>query len=188
MKKHTYLILLITCWIILFISLGVKLLFNHYFEISVNNQTIIELGNYIDSIPVLKYIIVTILYIPGTYIFYLSVCKEEFFYDWWILLVSCLIPTTKSYLPFVGFVLEILLVVVLPLIRKHLTNWLRVLVGVALLMVYELLMLFLRNLGFYLGGDNIIIGEIMNIDYYIIVIIFYLYSNYSKLNVLEEVS
>lgn len=73
-----------------------------------------------------------------------------------------------------------IILIVIPLIVGKLKNWLYVLIGVGAIILFQQISLFIRNQNFYLDKDSLLINIIMSIDYYIMVILYYLHIRYYK--------
>lgn len=147
------------------------------FNIMVKNEGFISFCNYVDT-SWLKYLIGTLVYVPSTYLLYLCLTKQEIGKDWWLMLICLPASFLKDKVLVLGTIIDILVMVVIPLLRCKCKNWLRLIVSLCILFGYQTLMLLLRNLHLFFEGNNTtLMGLIMNIDYYIIILICYLYGN-----------
>ncbi|WP_281512268.1 hypothetical protein [Mammaliicoccus vitulinus] len=182
MMKDKYKVLIISCWILLGICFLVKLCGGNFFEIAVHNETFINICNVIDNNLIIKYIVGTILYLPSTYLIYLSLTKQKIGADWWILLLSIPVSWLKDNIFIIGLTLDMIILILISLIKSKFKNWLRVLIGILLICGLQIISLFIRNLGFYLENYSSLLAIIMQIDYYIMLILYYLYSNRKEMN------
>lgn len=115
---------------------------------------------------------------PSNYLIYLCLTNKRIGDDLWIMLICLPVSILKDKILVLGMIIDIAVLVAIPLIRCKFKNWLRVIVALGILFGYEFLMLLMRNLHLFFEGNNTtLIGLIMNIDYYILIIICYLYGN-----------
>lgn len=178
MMKDRYRVLIISCWSLLGVCFLIKLLGGNWFELSTENTKLIQLCSWIDS-NISKYFIMGIFYCVSMYLVYLSICKKKIKDCLYICTIFALIFITKIFYPIVATVLEPMVLIVLPLVKR--VSWKRVLLGNVLMMVFQLVSLFIRNLGMYLPADTpTLISLLLQIDYYIMLVLYYLYSNYRK--------
>lgn len=179
MMKNKYRVMIITCWVLLVTAVIVKLCGANIFNIVVNNQNFINACDYIDNHLWLKYILATIVYIPSTYLIYLTMTKQKIGKDLWFILVCLPCSTLKGLNQYIGMAYEIIIILLLiPLLRCKGKNWLLVLIGIAVIILFQQISLWIRNLGFYLEKDYFLLNLIMLIDYYIMVVLYYLHVQY----------
>ena len=178
MMKNKYKVLIITCWILLILCFIIKLFGANIFNIVVTNQTFIDVCDWFDEHEVFKYIITTIVYITTVYPIYLTMVDKKIGQDWWFILLLLPLSYIKGNWQWVGFALDILILLVVPLIRTKCKNWLKIIIGIVLIMAFQEISLVIRNLGFYLEKDSLLINLIMSIDYYIMIFLYYLHMRY----------
>lgn len=81
----------------------------------------------------------------------------------------------KIFLPITGFVLDLVVMwVAIPLLICR--NIRRVLIGVALTLIFQVLSLTTKNIGLGILGDNFLVSIIVMIDTYFMLALYYLYS------------
>lgn len=179
MKKNIYKVLIESCWILLIFCFALKLLFGNLFAISVESQNFIAFCEWLDN-HWLKYIIATIVYVPSTYIFYLCLTKQKLFKDWWIILL--LLPNSyfKDNIYYLGLGIDLFVGIVYPIIKGKGKTWKYVLFGNVLIFGFQLISLLTKNIGFYIDNSSMLIGLIYQVDYYIMLVLYYLYINYRK--------
>lgn len=176
MKKFDkLLVVIITCWILLLIALVMKLFGSKLFNIIIENKTFIDICNWLDG-SWTKYIVSTIFYIISNYLIYLSMTDKKIGQDWWILIVMLPFSYIKAQLNWIGLFLDFLILLIIPLIRTKGKNWLKIIIGILLVMAFQEISLLIRDLHFYLNSDSILVALILSIDYYIMIILYYLYS------------
>ena len=81
----------------------------------------------------------------------------------------------KIFLQITGFVLDLAVMwVAIPLLICR--NIRRVLIGVALTLIFQVLSLITKNIGLGILGDNFLVSIIVMIDTYFMLALYYLYS------------
>ena len=178
MKKNIYKVLIESCWILLIFCFALKLLFGNLFAISVESQNFIAFCEWLDT-HWLKYVISTIVYVPSTYIFYLCLTNQKAFKDWWVLLILLPCSILKWELTTIGVIIELFIGIVLPL-SKNIKKWKYVLFGNIAMVVFQQISLLTKNIGFYIDNSSMLISLIYQVDYYIMLVLYYLYINHRK--------
>ena len=179
MKKNIYKVLIESCWILLIFCFALKLLFGNLFAISVESQNFIAFCDWLDT-HWLKYIIATIVYVPSSYLLYLCVSKQKIGTDLWLLPLLLPMPFVKDKIAVIGLIIELFIGVIYPLIKFRFKRWKHVIIGNVLIFAFQLLSLLVRNIGVYIDNSSMLIGIIMQIDYYIMLVLYYLYLNNRK--------
>lgn len=178
MMKNKYKVLITSCWVLLTVCLAIKLFGAELFTIVCENEKFIRFCDYLDNNVVPKYIFATILYIPSTYLIYLSMVKKKIGEDWWLCLIALPCSVCKGYVPILGTVLELSITILIPLLRTKFKVWRRIIVGLVLIFGFQIISLVTKDIGgLYLNDDSMLICSILLIDYYIMVGLYYLYSN-----------
>lgn len=90
---------------------------------------------------------------------------------------------TKSiiswYILWLSYILDILILIIIPLLLNKFKNWKRVIIGNLLVMAFQLLTLAVRNLNVGTGFNvsNTFVEQFLyQIDYYLMILLFYLYN------------
>lgn len=177
MMKDKYKILIISSWIVLIICFAIKLFGGNWFEVMVENQNFINACNWLDSNLIALYSISTLTYCASMYLIYLSLTKQKIKSDLWILLVMLPGSILKGFVPILGLIIDISIWFLIPLIKYKFKNWKRVIIGNILIVAFQLISLFIRNIGWNLDNQSSLLSLIMMIDYYIMIILYYLYTN-----------
>lgn len=181
MKENKYKVLIIACWGALLFCFIIKLFGGNFFEPYVNNDKFIAACNWLDDTLWAKYLVSSVVYSIGVYLVYLAMIKKRLFKDWWYILLCLPCSIIKGFNIYIGSAYDFFLLCVLPLIRLKFKGWLRVVMGIISMLVFQLISLFTRDIGWYLPSDSMLILLIMQIDYYIMIVLYYLYSNsYNK--------
>ncbi len=174
--KDKYKTLIISCWVVLLCCFVVKLLGGNFFEIVCNNENYIKLAKFLSKgVP---YWIVSILsYTLSTTIYFMTICKLK--KPKLLFIISCLIfiILKLTFMKYGNYVMliEILFSITIPLIynKKLLV---RSIVGVVLNLGFQIISLLIKNVGIKLMYDDIFTNLIFSIDYYIMLILYWLYS------------
>ena len=182
--KQKYKVLIIVCWAVYIACLIIKLCGGNRFEIATTNERFIAICDYIDNTLCLKAKICSIFYIISMYLIYLCLTKQKLLKDWWmliILLISSIINvlTNNTY---VNLGLSLITMVVIPLIKTKGKLWIHIIIGVLLVCLFQQISLWTRNIGWNLDNQSTLVSMIFQIDYYIMIIIYYLYVNGKEIN------
>ena len=179
-EKQKYETLIISCWVVLIACFIIKIFGGNWFEIICENQNFINICEWLDGSWV-KYIPTTILYVSSVYLIYLAMTNQKIGDDWWLCILLLPMSYIKANFMIVGIIIDIFVWFILPLIKFKFKNWKRVLLGNVLVIAFQLISLGIRNLGIYLTSDSILISIIISIDYYIMIILYYLYCRKEKI-------
>lgn len=172
--RNKYKTLIISCWIVLIACFLIKIFGGNWFEIICENENFINICEWLDS-GWIKYIVMTLMYIPLSYIPYLAMVNKSFCKDWWIILLVLPCSILKVYLPIIAIIIDLSVLIVIPLIICKFKNWKKVIIVNILMVIFQLISLFTKNIGYYMPNDSILISLIFSIDYYIMTILCYLY-------------
>lgn len=173
--KNKYKTLITSCWVVLIICFLIKLFGWNWFEIICEHPKFVSICNWLDG-NWTKYLIMTLMYIPLSYIPYLIMVDKKIGKDWWIILLILPCSILKVFAPIIAVIIDISVLIIIPLIMNKFKNWKKVIIVNVLMVVFQLISLFTKNLGYYMPSDNIIISLIFSIDYYMMTILYYLYS------------
>lgn len=168
----------ICLWICLIILLIMKFCFGVWYPIIIENETLLNFNNYIDS-NWLKYIFLGIFYTFSGNLLYLTSSKKSKYENILeFLLINALIITTfivKIYLYWVGIVLELVISVLIPIIYLIKTNpnihkvvlILYPVIIQIIVFLWQLNILIVRNYPINLDEIGTIFQIVLQIDYYI---------------------
>lgn len=178
------------CWIFLFICLAIKLLGGNWFEIIIKNKRFLVFGNYIDTHAWARILVGFISSVIGMTLYYLAICEERGFKKeiYIFLFISfILISIIRQFVSnnivvlfidiFQGFIIPIFLFIYY---KKPKKKYLRIPIGYGLMIVFQFVSLFTKNIGIEIIDGNFLITIILMIDYYILILLFYFYSLYLK--------
>ena len=178
-NKNIYKVLIESCWILLIFCFALKLLFGNLFAISVESQNFIAFCDWLDN-HWLKYIISTIVYVPSGYLLYLCVSKQKLGTDWWLIFLLIISTLIKWKIEIIGLIIELFIGVLLPLIKGKFRNFKWVILANIIIFGFQFISLFVKNLGYHLESSSMLLGLVYQIDYYIMLVLYYLYINNRK--------
>ena len=176
--KDRYKTLIISCWAVLLCCFVVKLLGGNFFEIVCENEKFIRFCKFIDG-NILKYVISFIMYMVSAFIYMLAVVRNQtsnkrkiiafvlYSVLWTIKLIAYNMPIIVTIAEFIG-------VIGIPILMNK-KYWKMSLIGCGLNLLFQLISLITKNVELNYVDDSMFVAIIFNIDYYIMIILFYLY-------------
>lgn len=176
---------IVVCWIALAICFGIKLFGGNLFEIMCENENFIKVCEYADNHWWAYYLMGATQCFISLYFFGLAV-SQKYKYKKWELI--CLIATVifgsaiKMFSKSFGFIFDIWQGIIFPMIligKKYKSYW-KILYANILLMVFQLSSMFIKNINVLVLGDSTLIGTIFSVDIWIMLILYYCYSNILK--------
>lgn len=175
---------IVVCWIALAICFAIKLFGGNLFEIMCENENFIRVCNYADNHFWADYLISLSYSYVSNYFAILAMCGKWKFSKKELIIFSTTVASTcaiKILIPQSGMVLDLWQGIIMPCLftlknpKRH--KW--VLIGNALLIAFQLISMFIRNLSFnVVSEDGLVIGIIYCIDITIMIFLYYLYSNF----------
>lgn len=180
MKSNSLKTLIITCWAVLVLCLIIKLLGGNWFELATENTKFIQFCEFVDNTMWLKMLLACLIYVGSTYGLVCIILNKQYLnVKETIIFIPLMIFKSIIYWYFttIGTIVDICILVVIPLILGKFKNWLRVLISFALINVFQIVSLLLRNIG--LGNFNInsaFISLLYQVDYYVMIALMYLYN------------
>ena len=190
--KNKYKVLIISCWVLLVIAMILKLLGSDWFIATSDNKRFIKLCDYIDDHYVLQSIIYAIIGFISCNIYYMAVLQEKRItkksLKWIIpvLIYSIAKAFLGIYMSVVFVLLDFFMTIGLPIIIDK-KSWKLAIIGTILLWVFQLISLIAKMNNYKMFDNNTLIDIILNIDYYIMLVLFYLYVISRKKNKESEV-
>ena len=183
MMKDKYKTLIISCWVVLLVYFVIKLLGGNYFEAICYNPNIVSICEFVDNNYWVSYLFKAPAYAITSYLVYLTITKQKLKDDWWMIIILLVQPFCKRYILPLGLAIDAFTLIIYPTLKLIFVNkdkwWiviLRVLIGNVLLVAFQLLSTFTRNIGYYIPLDNTLVGIIMSIDYYLMTLLYYLHT------------
>lgn len=179
--KNTYGMLITLSWILLIICLIIKLFGGNWFELNSDNNKFIEFCLYVDNNLWLKMILACVIYLISGYFILSCVLNKKL--DKKLILIFFPLMILKSilnwYFSVLAFILDLIILLVIPIILTK--NWKRVLISFVILNALQIITLITRNVGFGFNENSFnynyfIIQTLYQIDYYVMLILWYLYT------------
>lgn len=169
-KKATTRLLAIL-WLVLGICFVLKIFGGNWFEIYTNNQFFINMCNAIEKDKILIKLYPFPFYILGCYLTLLTIIREKpKKKTLWFFMPIFLIYLAKIINSNIGFALEIIMYIIVSL--KVSKSPLRAIEVVLVTIAFQFISLIVKNIGFKLDYDNLVISSIYMIDYYIMMAIY----------------
>lgn len=179
------------CWILLAICFVMKIFGGNFFDIVCNNEKFVEFCSYVDNHLWCKIIIGSISSYISYSLFYLALArkvwftrKETIFIIISVPIFVCLrIPLESNAI--ITFIINAIQYFGLPFFVKRkdkCIEWFipRFIYGNILNFVFQLISIITKSIGIKLVTDSFLIGIIWMIDVYIMLALYYLYSNKKK--------
>jgi hypothetical protein len=178
--KDKYKTLIISCWVVLLCCFVVKLLGGNFFEIVCKNERFVKLCKFVDG-NILKYVIDFTTYFISTFVYILAVIgkktnkKEKIIIS--IALTTLWFLKLLTYnIPILAMGLEFITIIVLPiLLNRKIKTFIFAIIGCALILLFQVISLMTKNIGIGFIDESTLVLLIFSIDYYIMIILFYLY-------------
>jgi len=183
MMKNPLRVLIITCWILLIVCMLIKVSGFNIFEPDTDNTKFIEFCEYIDSVFVLKVIIASIFSLFLNTLTILAILGQKFYTKCQIFIFVPLIISTSiiSWYSNIVYIILNILYFLLPIIWLK-KRWYRVIIGFGLILTFQFISIITRNLHQnILNNETTLVSIIMQVDSIIMIILYYLYSNYLEL-------
>ena len=178
-KDNHIFALICSFWLVLIIYFIVKLLGGNYFNVICENQKFIDFCNWLDN-SWMKFVVSTIVYCFGNYTIYLAITKQRYFKDYWVILILLPASIVKCYFGAIGMIFDLLSLIIIPLIKSKGKLWLRIIVAQILIILFQFISLITKNISGYMPNESMLVSSILTIDYYVMIILYYLYSNNRK--------
>lgn len=178
--SNPYGMLITVSWLLLIVCLIIKLFGGNWFELGSENSKFIQFCLYVDNHMWLKMILACLIYLLSGY-FIISIALKQkmnlklicIFYP--IMIIKSIL---NWYISIIPFILDVVILFVLPLIITK--NWKRPLFCVLGVLALQIISILVRNVSFGFGqfnyGNTFIVQFLYQIDYYIMIILWYLYT------------
>lgn len=179
MMKNPFRVMIITCWILLVLCLILKLFGANWFDVYSNTNHFMDLFNFIDNHKALNMIVMCIVSLILNSIVVLAILEQKFYTKiQFLVIVPIIILTSLSY--WFSQVLNFILgfaIYLTPIIWLK-KRWYRSIIGIVLIMTFELISLVTKNIGNWaLDNSNSFVTLVLQIDTLILSMLYYLYSN-----------
>lgn len=174
---------IVVCWIALAICFGIKLFGGNLFEIMCENENFIKVCEYADSHFWAYNLINALNSFVLTYFYTLAVCQKLKYEKWQLIIVLITIAIgipIKTYSQIFGLVFDVWQMILMPClftIKYPKRHW-NVLIGNILVVIFQVVSMFVKNIGIkVLTSESVLTMMIFSIDVFLMVILYYLYSN-----------
>lgn len=188
--NDTYGMLIVVSWAIFIICLIIKLFGGNWFELGTSNTKFIAFCEYVDNTLWLKKTLAVAICLFTTYPVYCIMLNEQKTKP--IISITLIILTAfKSFIGWyntiISFILDIFILLVLMTIFNK--NFKRNIICFVIINAMQILMLLVRNLDFGFGNftfaNTFVEQAIYQIDYYLMIVLFYLY-NFKRKKKVED--
>ena len=177
---------IVVCWIALAICFGIKLFGGNLFEIICNNENFIKVCEYADNHFWAYYVINVIYCYVCMYFLTLAMIGKWRYSKQQIIILTITIMLgviIKSINPVISFICDVWQGVLMPILftLKNKKRIIFVFVGNILLILFQLVSMFVKNIGINLITNNgMLVTTIFGIDVFLMVLLYYFYSNLVK--------
>lgn len=179
-NNTTYGMLIVVSWVVLLICLVIKLFGGNWFELWWDNEKFISFCNYVENTMWLKMSIACVISLTSTlpiisiiYNFNINKFKAKHIILYsFIIIIKSLIGW---HIPLISTILDFIILLIIPFIITK--NWKRILLVNVFVLAFQLISILIRNISFGLNFNNTLIETyLIQIDYYIMLILLYLYN------------
>lgn len=189
---NTYGMLIVLSWILFIICLIIKLFGGNWFELKTNNEKFIDFCEFVDTNQILKMMLACCIYLITGYPVICILLNKKFL-ELKIMAIFVPIMITKSIMSWhnilISYILDTFVLIILPLIICKFKNWKRVVFGNILIFGFQLISILVRNVSINFNETNTIIENyLIQIDYYLMIALFYLYYFKSKIKSNKEIN
>lgn len=176
------------CWVVLAVCLIIKLLGGNYFCIVCDNARVVAFATWIDNHFIWKLLIGIVSSGISYTFYYLAIMKQRFFTIQQAVFVYVTVVSFVSLrivlqdIAIAGIACDAIQFVAIPLVlcRKEFVRWSipRIIVGIVLLVAFQVVSMLIKNISLHeYTVENTLTASIFMIDVYIMLCLYYLYSN-----------
>lgn len=176
--NDTYGMLIFVSWIVLIACLVIKIFGGNWFELGTQNSKFIEFCTYVDETMWLKMTLACIISLVSGYV---SLCvmlneKRLSLKNVLIFIPLMIIKSIISwYSSVISFVLDIFIMLGLTTIRNK--SFKRSILCFVMISLLQIITILIRNISFDFNlGNTLIEQSLIQVDYYIMLLLFYLYN------------
>lgn len=176
------------CWVVLAVCLIIKLFGGNYFCIICDNARVVAFVAWIDSHFLGKFALGVVSSSISYTFYYLAIMKRRFFTALQAVFVYASVVgfvalrLAFQHIQIIGLLCDGIQFVLIPyfLCRKELPRWVipRIISGIMLLFLFQIISMAIKNLSYHeYTVENTLTATIFMIDVYIMLCLYYLYSN-----------
>lgn len=176
---------IVISWISLALCFVIKIFGGNFFEIMCNNPNYKALCEFIDRYIWFDCITATLSSFICQSLYLLSIIQEYKFKKWQFIvnLITVILSTlTKIFIPEIGFIGDILLLFIVPVVflGKNYKKYWHIIVAFILTLSFQLISLFTKSIAIKVIDEDTFISLIYMIDIYFMCFLYYLYRNFEK--------
>lgn len=187
-EKQKYETLIVSCWVVLIACFIIKIFGGNWFEIICENQNFINVCELLDNNLIVRSIVYAIFYFASSSLIMLSQLKYKITDKKALpIIITILVLSIIRQLYVsreVDAIMDLVILIVIPLVIKIIENKkiilndvLRIIVGIVLVFVFQIISQVAKDIGITYVDEYSLIVFILSIDYYIMICLYYLYSN-----------
>ena len=183
------------CWIMLVACFAIKLFGGNWFEVVCTNEHFIKVCNFIDEKFLLHQVSSYFIYVIPTFFILLSCCQVPKPSKTQLVVLICslsLVWASKFIDIQLKTILEVVNTLFMPIVLRMCekekfketmkSRWFYGIIGYFLVLLFQLLSLFAKNIGIHFVSESLFVTFILLIDYYIMIALYYLYTKLRKEN------
>lgn len=168
-------------WLLLIVCLIIKIFGGNWFELGSENSKFIQFCLYVDNHMWLKMILACLIYLGSTLILTCVILKQKKLTTKQLIIFIPLMiikSILNWYISVIPFILDVVILFLIPFIINK--NWKRPLGCIVGILLLQILSILIRDLSFGFGqfnyGNTFMFQTLIQIDYYIMIILWYLYT------------
>lgn len=184
-KKYLQRVIIVS-WIGLAICFVIKLFGGNFFEIVCTNETFIKICNYADKNLWLNYTISVIYCFISLYFFTLAILQKTKYKLWelFLIIITSFIGTAIKvfWTANAGLIFDMWQFIIMPIVflKKDFKKYINIVIANVLLVAFQVVSLYIKNIDFGILGDSILTGTIFSIDVLLMILLYFAYSNILK--------
>lgn len=190
--NNKYGMLIVLSWVLFIVCLVIKLFGGNWFELGISNEKFIAFCEYVDTNKVLKMILACLIYLINGYpVICILLNQKKLGLKETLIFIPIMISKSiiSWYSVLISYILDNFVLIILPLIFTKFKGWKRVVFGNILIFVFQLISIFVRNISVDFNiGNTILENYLYQIDYFLMIILFYLYYFKSKTKSNKEIN
>lgn len=166
--------MILVCWLLLIICFIIKIFGGNFFEFIGTS----EVAEYINNVAYIRIPIQFILYFTQSYLFYMILFRNNHkiisIIASIIMFISKILIDINDIFIYISFIVEFIGLILLPIFMKE--KWYNVILLNIAIIVFQLISMITKNTGIINFPYESIVGYVFMIDYYIMLVLTYLYS------------
>ena len=176
--NNTYGMPITLSWVLLVICLIIKLFGGNWFELGSENSKFIEFCLYVDNHIWLKMTLACLICLGSTYFIMCLLLNKKKLNKKDMLIYLPLIVAgslTSWHLSIISLICQLIYLIILPIIQTR--AWKRIILTILITFIFQFISILFRNFGTFDFNNNSFIYQVLiQIDYYLMLILYYLYT------------